>query len=104
MVALIVQKTGFKVNRKGWLYVLVSEDVRGCSAGEEFVQFGISGSLKSRLESHRAYGFGMLRVLLLEGRGRVVWDVERLLKDFWWGQVVCHCCRRVWFWAFWWFG
>lgn len=75
-------KSGFKVNRKGWLYVLVSEDVRGCSAGEEFVQFGISGSLKSRLESHRAYGFRDAPVLLLEGRGRVVWDVERLLKDF----------------------
>lgn len=86
-------KSGYKIGKTAWLYVLVSSEAKNCGS-REVVQFGISNSLKSRLEKHRASGFRKEPVLLLEGLGRRVWDVEWSLKCFLRAEGFLSCFQQ----------
>lgn len=81
-------RSGFKVNRPAFLYVVLCEDLYGHGA---VIQYGVTNDLSARLAKHAARGFSRVPLAVFTGPGRAVLDAEREVKTLLHAAGVLSC-------------
>lgn len=84
-------KSGFKVDKPAFFYVLRALDVQGRG---EVLKYGVSNSRKVRIAKHRAVGLALTVAIYEAATGRIALDLEQTLKRGLLDAAVPSCSSR----------